>query len=98
MEFKIEGLATKDSWKDIIRIPGAYRRDDKGQHIVGGTVCKLSVNGKSKYVIVRGSKRQTPTIDMDLNLRLFLKVREERSYDFHLKRVSWFGYLKFTWS
>ena len=98
MQFTVENLATKDSWKDIVRIPEPYRTTVHGDHIGRGTICKLTVNDKSKYVIVRGSKRKARTINMDLNLRLFLKVKEANLYDFELRKASWFQCLLFAWS
>lgn len=97
MKLKGEQLAAEDSWKDIVRIHEPERLDVKGTVVARGTICRLTVNGTSKWVIARGLKKKRGVVQMDLNLSTDLDLDEEEEYDFTLTRISWVKSLWFPW-
>jgi len=98
MMLTVQNIGAGEAWKDIVQIPNKVRNDMNGKHIPRGTVCSIKANGRSRYVIVRGLKHAGNVIGMDLNLRLALKTSLGHTADFELRRASWIGYLRFTWS
>ena len=43
-----------DVYKDMARIPEAFRIDETGQTVPEGTICKVSAGGKSVLLALRG--------------------------------------------
>ena len=97
MKLKVEELPIEDTWKDIVRIRQPERVDNKGKQINRGTICCLTVNGNSKWVIARGLKKKTGVIQMDRNVRHDLDVDVDEYHDFTLTRISWLKSLWFPW-
>lgn len=82
-----------EAHSDIIRINIDHRGDfEKGR------VCKITVNGKSEYVILRGTdEKNIITLDYDLRQRLLLKPND--SERFVLTRGFWLcDEIKWAWS
>lgn len=97
MKLNVEKLSGEDAWKDIIRIPHAFRKDIKGKHVERGTICRLVVGANSKWAIVHGLDSDEPVIKMDLNMRIALEVKKGVAYDFTLQRLGWLRRLWFPW-
>jgi len=97
MNLKVENLELEDTWKDIVRIKKEYRRDRNDNHIPRGVVCRITTGDKSKWVIMHGREPEDNVIQMDLNARLALGIKKNRSYDFTLERLSWIRSLWFPW-
>jgi hypothetical protein len=93
----VGALALEDTWKDIVRIHKPYRKDKDDQPIKRGTICRLSVGQKSKWVIVHGREADEKVIQMDLNTRLALELKEGGAYDFTITRLTWLRSLWFPW-
>ena len=97
MQLKVEAASLEDAWKDIVRINKAYRKNQLGQHIARGTICRMRVGDRSKWVIVHGRETADAVAQMDLNVRLALGVDLHGSYDFTLEPMSWIRSLWFPW-
>jgi hypothetical protein len=54
MKLTVKKLAVEDTLKDIVRIKKPYRRDRNDRHIPRGSICRIAVGDKSKWVIVHG--------------------------------------------
>jgi hypothetical protein len=97
LQLTVGSLSTEETWKDIVRIKKDYRKDAKGIHIRRGTICRITLGEKSQWVIVHGRETDDPEIQMDLNVRLNLKVKKGQSYDFTIEQLSWIRSLWFPW-
>lgn len=97
MKLKVEALPEKDLWKDMIRIPYAYRRDGGEIKIPSSSVCKITANGKSRLVAVRGCPGKDPIIQIELKLRTHLGLKVGQEYDFKLAPASSLGYWRWAW-
>ncbi len=97
MKLKVMSLPVEDTWKDIVRIDKHNRKDFEGKHINRGSICRLCLGNKSKWVVVHGRKTVEPVIQMDLNMRLQLDVTEGEAYDLTLRKMSWLRSLWFPW-
>lgn len=82
----VRELQSDSVWKDVVRIPHAFRKDANNQHIVRGAVCKLSVGGRHKFVVVHGSPlKEQAVILIDSKLRTDLKLKKGVAYQFSLR-------------
>jgi hypothetical protein len=97
MKLRVAEIAAQDTWKDIVRINNAHRRDADNKHVPRGAICRIAVGDNKKWVIVHGLKELDNVIQMDLNMRLALDVEIGREYDFALRRMPWFKSLWFPW-
>jgi hypothetical protein len=93
----VRTLPSEDTWKDIVRIKKEFRKDTKGNHINRGTICRITVEGKSKWVVIHGRETDDPVIQMDLNVRLGLGVKTGKTYDFAIEKLSLVQRLWFPW-
>jgi hypothetical protein len=98
MNFEVRNLPAEDAWKDIVRVKNQYRQYSNGDHIHRGTICRIRMGAKSKWVVVHGRKTDEPVIQMDLNVRLALGVHEGETHDFSFERLSWIQTLWFPWN
>jgi hypothetical protein len=97
MRLRVHRSPATDVYKDMVRIPETYRVDFHQKPIKEGRVCKLSVDGVSHLVVVRGVagikshqfKCFDPCIHMDEVTRNYLKLEFENAYDFKIKRVQY---------
>jgi hypothetical protein len=53
MRLQVRQLPQDEVYRDLARIHEDFRLDNKGSKIPEGTVCKVSVSGKSKLLYVR---------------------------------------------
>lgn len=91
MKLTVHQLAKPDVYRDLVRIPEIHRVDSKGK-VPEGRVCKLTANGKSLLVSVRGYEEATDRrICMDAKTRDGLGVTENQEQEFILDRVWWIG-------
>ena len=97
VDLTVANLALEDTWKDIVRIKKAHRKDRHGNHIRRGAICRMSVNDRSKWVIVHGRKPDDAMVEMDLNIRIALDIDVGKTYAFTLDRLSWIRSLWFPW-
>jgi hypothetical protein len=97
MKLRVAEIAPQDTWKDIVRINNAHRRDVNNKHVPRGAICQIGVGDNRKWAIVHGLREPDGVIQMDLNLRLALDVEIGREYDFALRRMPWFKSLWFPW-
>ena len=65
----VRNIPVEDAWKDIVRIKRVHRTDYRGKHVPRGSLCRVEVNGHSKWVVVRGLEPDVPDIEMDLTTR-----------------------------
>ncbi|MGD1097238.1 MAG: hypothetical protein ABSB35_35290 [Bryobacteraceae bacterium] len=97
MPLTVGELPVEDTWKDIVRIHEPERVDEKGIIIPRGTICCLTIGGKSKWVVARGLGKKKGLILMDRNVRHDLEVDVGQACDFTLRRVGWLKALWFPW-
>ncbi len=90
---KVQKAQWDDAHSDIVRI----NKDQRGG-FEKGRVCKISINGKSEYVILRGTdEKDVITLDYDLRQRLALHPRDEKQ--FILTRGFWLSdEIKWAWN
>lgn len=95
----VKSLEVEDTWKDIVRINRKFRSRVNGEPIPRGTPCILRAraDGPGKWVVVHGRESQDAVIQMDLNVRLALDVKEGETQDFSLQPLSWVRSLWFPW-
>src|SRR5206468_3209475 len=51
---KVRMIEKEEVYKDVARIPEKYRRDKRNALIPEGRICKITVNGRSRLLSVRG--------------------------------------------
>jgi len=96
MNLTVEQIPEKDIWRDFVRIPHSHRKDQEGKGIPRGTVCSLRVNDKKRLVAVRGCPNAGARIQIDDVLRHKLGLTEGQTYNIELRRVTWFGYWRWS--
>jgi hypothetical protein len=94
---RVSNIPVEDAWKDIVRIKNKHRTDYRGKHVPRGSLCRIEVNGYSKWVVVRGLHPDAPDIEMDLTTRLFLGLKVGQIYNFTIYRLWWPQRLWFPW-
>jgi len=97
VKLTIEKLPGEDAWKDIVRIPKAFRIDCNDRHVHRGKICRLTVGNKSKWVILHGLDSDQPVIQMDLNVRIALGVKKGHEYEFKVEQIGRLLALWFPW-
>lgn len=97
MQLQVDVIQSEDAWRDIVRINRAHRRDVHGKHIPRGSICRIFLGDKSKWVIAHGREAVDPVIQMDQNARLALGANLHSSYEFKLERIGWLRSLWFPW-
>ena len=96
-KLQVHQLGGNDIYKDIVRVPEVHRLTPSCQRIPDGVICKLSVNEKSRYVVVRGhGKSVDALIRMDEKTRDALGVNEREWHEFDFTRSGWWGQLRWA--
>lgn len=92
-KLRVYPLFHEDVFKDIARLP---RQNRAG--IREGSVCKISVNGHTRYLIVRGLEDQfSGGIMLDAITREAMgDLQEGMSYDFTIKETGTWGQIKWA--
>lgn len=92
MKLTVAALPMEDTWKNIVRI----NKDFRGG-ISRGAICRIRTNGRSAWIILYGRATADPTIQMDLNMRMLLGLKEGETQEFELQKLSWIQSLWFPW-
>lgn len=88
-----------DIYRDIVRVPQAFRKTTDGRLISDGKVCKLTANGRTCRAIVRGlGDCPDPVITIDEKLRGSLGVDLGASVEVELKPEGFVGQWCWAWS
>jgi hypothetical protein len=88
---KVTAADDDDVYRDIARI----NIDDR-HRVPSGQIYKVAVGRNKKYLIVRGTNERG-RIFLDERARTALQVDAGKSYDFHISRSGWPGYLVWSW-
>jgi hypothetical protein len=94
MTFKVHDSSEfpGDIYRDIVRIPEEHRLDARGKKVAEGTVCKLTINGKSKRAFVRGCKDEKGAIIvMDYRTRKAFGVTNKSAVEVQIASCHWLG-------
>lgn len=88
-----------DVYSDTVRVPERFRKDPEGHTIAEGTVCRMSVNGASMLVILRGMAGETKTlVSIEEKLRNDAGITAGRDFDFDFVPVGIAGELRWLWA
>jgi len=82
----VKKAAEADVYRDIARVPEVHRKDWRGQTIPEGSVSKLSISGKSAYILLRGKEDEAEVaiwLDERTRNRLGINVGQEAEFEFH---------------
>lgn len=81
-------------YKDLARL---HKKSRSG--IESGAVCKITVNAKSKYLILRGVKNGAEgDFILDEPSRTALGVKTGEEYEFTISKAGWWGNLQWAWN
>lgn len=98
MRLKVKKIHPKNIWRDHAHIPERHRKDSRGAGIKEGTICKISADGRTTYVCVRGVIGETePIIKIDEKTRNDLGVTIDNEYEFELTKAGWLGQFRWAW-
>lgn len=92
----VREMELRDCWKDMARVPGAYR-GQKSHRIHRNTICNVSIGNKSKLLVIRGWRIDDPAIALDSSTLEDLGVELGGTYDVTLTPVFWAGYWRWAW-
>lgn len=99
MILKITEAFDKDVYRDTARIPHKYREYKNGKVIIEGTICKVTHNNKSIYLIIRGDlSSDESVIRIDERTRNALDVNINDKLDFTIIPCGIFGKLHWLWN
>src|SRR5580698_9493238 len=87
-----------DCWKDMARIPGVFRVDEKGKRIHRSTICKVRIGDKQKLLAIRGLPSREPEILLDSSTRGDFGVSLGQECTVELHPVGWLGYWRWAWN
>ena len=81
----VHELRVADAWKDMARIPHAYRKDASGKNIRRNKICDVTIGDKHKLLAIRGCSEKDARIQLDSHTRLELGVRDGDSCEVELR-------------
>ena len=87
-------------YRDIIRISERHRKDINGNLIKEGSICKVIVQDRTVYAILRGLSEGeflSPEIEIDERLRNQLKINADDYVDFLFKKSGFWGEFIWAW-
>jgi hypothetical protein len=88
-----------DVYKDVARIPEAYRRTAEGRPIREGTICDICTENGKVTVALRGLVDEpSPVIRIDDKTRNELGVVVGVNYGFDLRPVGLWGNVRWRWN
>jgi hypothetical protein len=99
LKAKILLARSEDIYKDIIRIPEKFRLDNRNRIIPEGSVCKMTVGGKSVFALARGIQGSCENeIQIDERLRniLSLNINDEVEIEFKMAKIP--GQIRWAWN
>ncbi len=83
LKLKVRPMPEEDVYKDIVRVPEAYRIDKKGRTIEESKVCRIEGTPRSSYAVLRGYQKSSDAeIHMDERTRSRLGVQLDDIHDF----------------
>lgn len=98
-KLKIASAQKGDVFEDIVRINKKYRCDSARKLIGAGSICNISVGGKSIRAIVRGlQETDAPQMCLDDNLRDKLGIKLGDDVDVSLSKCNLWGETMWGWS
>jgi hypothetical protein len=98
MTLEVAQISWADVYKDIARIPELYRRDQHGNVIPEGRICKLTVGPRSILLSVRGQQEHSnPVIHLDDKTRSVLHIQVRDHVDAQLRPVTLLGQFLWVW-
>lgn len=97
-KLEVRKLPDQDCWRDLVRLPREFRKDVTGEHIHRGSICQLTIKGRSKLLTVRGWDEGGDIIMLDQNTRQFFDVHAGGVYEIHLRRGGWLAHLRWAWN
>ena len=99
MLLEVHKLPAEDVYRDFARVPEAHRKDSEGRPILEGTICRLSVEGRTALVSAQGLAGETRAfIRIDGKTRNILGIIDGKEYGFDLVRVGLVGQFRWAWS
>lgn len=101
MKLRVLKADEQDVYRDIVRIPEAYRKDSHGTTLAEGEVCKVTAQSKnqSAFAILRGKQDcQDEAVWMDERTRNRLGLTVGEQVPFDLKTVGLWGQWRWAWS
>lgn len=81
----VKKSAEEDVYRDIARVPEVHRKDRKGKMIEEGNVCRLTCEGRSTYVLLRGKGDEAEGaiwLDERTRNRLGITAGSQRGFEF----------------
>ncbi len=94
----VHELSIADVWKDVARIPQAYRKDVSGKNIRRAKVCHVTIGNKHKLLAIHGSPEKDARILLDDPTRIEFGVQVGDTCEVELRPVLWFGYWQWAWN
>jgi hypothetical protein len=99
--FTVKKLETPYVYRDIGRVPEAYRKDDEGDPIDEGVICRVTCvqkNSKPVRLVLRGHEDTSEReIFLDETTRKRLGVTAGEKYQFKIQRGSTFDIFMWGW-
>jgi hypothetical protein len=98
-KLKVRQIPDEDVYKDIIRVPEAYRIDENGNTIEESRACRIGGAPRGSVAVLRGWRgSMSAEIHMDEKTRNRLGVRLDECYDFTFRPVGLWGQLVWAWN
>ncbi len=99
MKLTVKRASKDEVFGDIARVSEEYRTTPAGKTIRSGTVCRITVNGRSAYAVMKGTPDESvQLIYMDEYLRLKLKVEPKDTLEFKFYPAGLYGSVVWTWN
>ncbi len=99
MNLKVCIAAREDVYRDFARIPEEHRKDEYGEPIKEGIVCRISVGSRSSFVLLRGLQgTRDAIIGLDERKRDELDLKIGDTADFTIKKSSVWGEFRWAWN
>lgn len=98
MKLRVKQAAKEDVYRDVIRIAEPYRVNKKNLTITEGSICKVCVEDKFIYAILRGcGQDNSPNAYIDERLRNSLGVQLDQEADFFICKSGLWGEFMWAW-
>jgi hypothetical protein len=99
MRLEVAESCWADVYKDMARVPQAFRLDANGKPIYEGTICSVTVGSRTVLLSLRSQIENpgTAAIYIDEKTRNALGVAVHDAKEFTFRPVGWLGVLKWVW-
>jgi len=98
MKLIVANSRGSDAYKDIARVSEAYRRDERGDVIPGGRICRVFVGGRDMVLSIRGQHEHSNAISLDEKTRHRLAVSIDEEGNFCFQPVGLLGQFAWAWN